>query len=274
VKRRPLKLRPRQLAAAVGEVRRLREADRPLVVTGPRELAEPLRNELTRGGVASAVREHDERPAAIVRVLAGELSPEDERTLRAASRVRLPTVVVLTGPGSATRRVPYVLEERIVRATAGGVPTAALAAALARALAENGTPLAARLPVLRRPVCDALIRRASRQNALIGAAVFIPGADLPVLTLNQVRLVMRIADAHGFEIDRERIPEVVGVIASAVGLRALARQALGLIPAAGWVVKGGIAYLGTRALGEAALRYFERRAPVTRVPGERSVFPR
>ena len=49
------------------------------------------------------------------------------------------------------------------------------------------------------------------------------GADLPVLTLNQVRLVLRIADAYGFEIDRERLPEVLGVIGSGLGFRAIAR---------------------------------------------------
>jgi len=40
------------------------------------------------------------------------------------------------------------------------------------------------------------------------------------------------------------------------------------------VLKGGYAYVGTRTLGEAAMRYFERRAPVTRVAGARTVFPR
>jgi uncharacterized protein (DUF697 family) len=49
--------------------------------------------------------------------------------------------------------------------------------------------------VLRRAICEELIRKFSRQNAIVGVAVFVPGADLPVLTLNQVRLVLRIADA-------------------------------------------------------------------------------
>ncbi len=39
-------------------------------------------------------------------------------------------------------------------------------------------------------------------------------------------------------------------------------------------MKGAVAYAGTRALGEAAMRYFERRAPVTRVAGARTLFPR
>src|SRR5204862_7161481 len=108
----------------------------------------------------------------------------------------------------------------------------------------------------------------------VGAAVFVPGADMPVLTLNQIRLVLRIADAHGFEVDRERIPELLAVLGSGFGFRALAREALGAIPVAGWALKGAVAYGGTRALGEAAVRYFERRAPVTRVAGSRARFPR
>ena len=33
------------------------------------------------------------------------------------------------------------------------------------------------------------------------------------------------------------------------------------MPIAGWVVKGGVAYSGTRAIGRAAVEYFERGAP-------------
>ena len=66
-----------------------------------------------------------------------------------------------------------------------------------RKLGENGTSLAARLPVLRPAVCRQLIAAASKRNALISAAIFIPGVDMPVLTLNQARLVLRIALAYG-----------------------------------------------------------------------------
>jgi uncharacterized protein (DUF697 family) len=134
--------------------------------------------------------------------------------------------------------------------------------------------VAARLPVLREHVVEQLIRRASRQNALLGTAATITRASMPLLTLNQVRLVLRIADAYGFEIDRTRLPEVLGVVAGGMGFRALARSAIGIVPFAGWAVRGGVAYGGTRAIGEAAKRYFEQRAPVTRVPGDRSRFPR
>jgi uncharacterized protein (DUF697 family) len=194
--------------------------------------------------------------------------------LKEAARRRIPIVLVATGPADVGH-VPYVLDHNVVRVGSGtGFPVEEIARRLARALGEAGTPLAARLPVLRRAVCEELIRKLSRQNALVGVAVFVPGADLPVLTLNQIRLVLRIADAYGFEIDRERLPEVLGVIGSGLGFRTLARRAIGVVPLVGWVVKGAVAYAGTRALGEAAVRYFERRAPVTRVAGARTLFPR
>src|SRR5688572_31706532 len=49
-------------------------------------------------------------------------------------------------------------------------------------------------------------------NAVLGAAIFVPGADFPVLTLNQLRLVLRLAQAHGEEIDAQRVPEILAVV--------------------------------------------------------------
>jgi uncharacterized protein (DUF697 family) len=274
---------PVEPGAVLGVLKELRASaarDEPLVVSGARELASALRRELVRGGVSSAVREQGplEGAAALVHVLAGPFDADDEQLLKQAARARIPIVVVTRDrlqPVPDGTHIPYVLDENVVRVGSGeGFPVERIAERIAHALGEAGTPLAARLPVLRRPVCNQLIRRYSRRNGLVGAAVFLPGADLPVLTLNQVRLVLRIADAYGFEIDRERLPEVLGVIGSGLGLRALARRSIGIVPLVGWAVKGAVAYAGTRALGEAAVRYFERRAPVTRVAGARTLFPR
>jgi uncharacterized protein (DUF697 family) len=273
---RKLPLHPAAVYGLIKEIRASREGEKPLAVAGASELAAALRRELAKGGVAEAVREGPVRDAAaLVYVVAGDVDEEDEHELREAKRAGVPIVAVLVGHAAAEPPVvPYVHASEVVSVgTGAGFPVERIAHALARVLGEHGTALAARLPVLRRPVCDELIARFSRQNGLIGVAVFVPGADLPVLTLNQIRLVLRIADAYGFEIDRERVPEVLGVIGSGLGLRALAREALGAIPVAGWAVKGAIAFAGTRALGEAAVRYFERRAPVTRTPGERARFP-
>jgi uncharacterized protein (DUF697 family) len=269
-----LPVKPGAVLRILKELRVSAEADKPLVVTGARELVAVLVRELTRGGVASAVREGGpaEGGAALVHILAGTPDKDDERVLREAAHARIPIVVVTHGdPG----HIPYVLDQNVVRVGSGSsLPVEEIAKRLARSLGEAGTPLAARLPVLRRPVCEELIRKFSRQNAFIGVAFFVPGTDFPVLTLNQVRLILRIADAYGFEIDRERVPEVLTVVVSGLGFRSLARRTVGFVPVVGWVLKGAFAYVGTRALGEAAMRYFERRAPVTRVAGARTLFPR
>jgi uncharacterized protein (DUF697 family) len=273
-----LPIAPTAVLGLVKELRASAQADKPLVVGGVKELAAALRRELSRGGVAGAVRDESALAdaAVLVHVLAGGARDEDIELFRRAQKADVPIVAVLTGPqGEDEPDPPYVLAENVIRVPPGsGFPLDAIAAAVARALGERATPLAARLPVLRDAVVDRLIAHFARQNGVVGVAVFVPGADLPVLTLNQIRMLLRIADAYGFELDRERIPEVLGVIGSGMGFRAVARSLLGAVPIAGWAVKGGIAYAGTRTLGEAAKRYFESRAPVTRVAGERAVFPR
>ncbi|MER3409769.1 MAG: hypothetical protein C4306_06665 [Thermoleophilia bacterium] len=262
----------------IRELRAEARAERPLLVLGPRELRSVVKRELTRDGVESAVREEGEMEGAagIVYILLGEPGADDLDVLRRAERARVPVVALLIEPpGARLADPPYVLAEHVVRVGGGAsLPVEELVRALAKALGEKATPLAARLPALREPVVDELIRRAARRTALLGAAAVVPGSEVPVLALAQVRLLLRIADAYGFELDRKRLPEAVGAIASGLGVRSLGRAALGLVPVAGWLARGGIAYAGTRAVGEAARRYFSARAPVTRTVASRSLFPR
>jgi uncharacterized protein (DUF697 family) len=71
-------------------------------------------------------------------------------------------------------------------------------------------------------------------------------------------MVLRLEQAHGLDADpRERAPEVLATIAAGLGLRAVARQLLAVVPVAGWAVKGAVAYAGTRALGEATVKRLE-----------------
>jgi uncharacterized protein (DUF697 family) len=245
------KLGPLALVSLVREVRRGTGDRRPLAVAGARELLPILSRQLREGGDASAVVEGQVESAAVV-VWVG---PPNEDELRAAARAGVPIVAV-----TDDERVPYVLPTDLIRVPPGqGFPIEEIAAAVARQLGEDGTALAARLPVLRGAVCDALIASFSKQNAVVAAAVFIPGVDMPVLTLNQARLVLRIALAYGQEIDKERAVELLGVLGGGYALRAVARELLDLVPVAGWAVKGAVAYAGTKAIGEAAVRYFDAR---------------
>ena len=263
------KLNPWVLWALVKELRVAAEDMRPIQVSGP--LASQLEKELARGASGGAVRSGGriEDAAVLVRVLGGKPTEEDERDLREEKRAKVPVVAVQTG--TEPFDIPYVLATDVVMCRPGaGFPVDEIAAAVAARLGEGGTALAARVPLLREPVCAELIERFSRQNGIIGVAVFMPGADFAVLTLNQLRLVLRLAAAHGLEVDQSRLPEVLATLGAGFGFRALARQVLGAVPVAGWAVKGGIAYAGTRALGEAAQLYFSQvaesaaAAPATR----------
>ena len=117
--------------------------------------------------------------------------------------------------------------------------------------------LAKGYPPFRRAVCEEIIRNNARQNAVIGALP-IPGADMPVMTANQARMVLNIAAAYGEELSMDRARELLGVLAAGFGLRALSRQAVKLVPVGGWAASAVIAYAGTVAMGRTSILYFER----------------
>ena len=239
---------------SIGAVRKLikelhaaGEDRRPLVVGGAQELARALARALVRGGdesprFVSAIP----RGAAVYVHIAGA-DGDDEAALTRARRARVPIVAVASGDGP----LPFVLETDIVRIHGGeALPIDEIVTVVAARLGDEGAPLAARLPVLRRAVCDRIVASFARRNGLVGAAIFIPGADLPVLALNQVRMLLLLDQAYGLNLEpRERLPEVLATVGAGLGLRTVARELLDLVPVAGWAVKGGVAYAGTRTLG-------------------------
>jgi uncharacterized protein (DUF697 family) len=118
-------------------------------------------------------------------------------------------------------------------------------------------PLGRGYDALRRPVCEKLVHNNAKQNAVIGAMP-VPGADMPVMTANQARMVLSIAAVYGEELSLERARELGGVVAAGFGLRALSRQVVKLIPFGGWAASAAIGYSGTLVMGRATILYFER----------------
>ncbi|PKQ15953.1 MAG: hypothetical protein CVT67_07195 [Actinobacteria bacterium HGW-Actinobacteria-7] len=117
--------------------------------------------------------------------------------------------------------------------------------------------LAANFAFVRRAVSVEAVKNTALQNGLIGGVMIIPGADMPLMTANQAKMLMQIAAAYGEPLGVERIKELVAVVGSGFALRTVARQALTLIPGFGWAIKAGVGYSGTLAMGYAALEYFE-----------------
>ena len=116
--------------------------------------------------------------------------------------------------------------------------------------------MARAFPFVRRPLALETVHATAVQNAAVGAAAFIPGADLPLMTLNQAKMLLKIAAVYGEPMDAARVKEIAFVVASAFAWRSLARSAAGVLPVIGWAVKGAVGYAGTLTLGHAAIEYF------------------
>jgi uncharacterized protein (DUF697 family) len=117
--------------------------------------------------------------------------------------------------------------------------------------------MATNFSFMRRAVSEEAIKATSFQNGVVGLVMVIPGADMPVMTANQAKMVLQIAAAYGQTLGAERIKELAVVLGGGFAFRAIARQALAFIPGFGWAVKAGIGYTGTMAMGYAALEHFE-----------------
>jgi uncharacterized protein (DUF697 family) len=130
------------------------------------------------------------------------------------------------------------------------------------AAGDGAAALAATLPSVRRTYCDHVVLTNAAQNGVIGVVVIIPGADMPAMTANQIRMVLKIAHSYGEELGLDRALEILSIVGTGFVLRTLARQALDFVPGFGWAVKGAVGFSGTIALGQAAIAYFEAGAPL------------
>lgn len=192
-------------------------------------------------------------------VAAAEMAPVVHSARRAGARL----VALIAPPHGAWADAAGVLDDEVAHSLAsehGSSPT--LESGVIHAAGDGAAKLAVELPALRRAFCDRVILANAAQNAVIGALVFLPGADMPAMTANQIRMVLKIAAAHGEELGFDRALEILSIVGTAFVFRALARQALDFVPGFGWALKGSVGFTGTIALGEAAIAYFEAGAPL------------
>lgn len=112
-------------------------------------------------------------------------------------------------------------------------------------------------PFVRKPLATEIINATALQNAGVGFLVIIPGADMPVMTLNQAKMLLMIAAAYGENLDAGRIKELAALVGGAFACRAVSRQVATVAPVLGWAVKAAVGYTGTVAMGRAAIAYYE-----------------
>ena len=152
---------------------------------------------------------------------------------------------------------------------------ARLALVLAQIVVDNPEirlAISSRLPAFRPAVVAGLINEASWMNARIAVLsalpaiipfteILLPAAalgDMVILTRNQAVLLLRIAAAYGLPVHlKDRTKELLPVVGTAFGWRAVARELIGMVPGGiGIVVKGAVAFAGTYTVGRAASIYY------------------
>jgi uncharacterized protein (DUF697 family) len=243
---------PRELLGVVRDAKRSAAAKPRVAVTGAlaAELGRSLRGEAA--GDVVAVGGDPVDATAVVVVIAGSPTDGDERAMRTATRARVPVVAVQMDHRAAAP-LPYVRAESIIVCAPGAsFPVDEIGRVLARELGSDAVPLARSIPRLRDPIVRELVRRASSRAAVAGLLPWRKGPDFPVLALIQTRLVLDVAAAYGRDPGQEQAPELAAVTGAGLGLRALVRRLPVRVP----LVGGLTGYLGTRSLGEAALRRY------------------
>ncbi len=242
-----------QLLGLVREVRGSEEALPRIAVSGPG--APELATALVAGGDASAVTvtETAAGRVATIRLVVGDPTPDERGVLRRLAREQTPLIVVRRG---GSERIPHVLADDVVEC-GNGLDIDAIAMAIARASAGDGPSLAARLPVLRPAVSRRLIVTTAVANAGLAASSRIAQPQLPLLALAQARMLLLLGVARGETLPRDPQalalaagPSLAAALATGLGARACVRR----LPMGGPVVRAGVAYGATLALGTTLLR--------------------
>ncbi len=135
--------------------------------------------------------------------------------------------------------------------------------ALVDALPDMAVALGRELPQVRRRMANKVVKQSTVLNTAIGAEP-VPFIDIPVLLTTQARMVLRIAAIYGEPLTARHAKELISTIAGGLAFRYLAQQGAKLVPTGGWAVAAGIAALGTWAIGQVAIEYFESGKRLTR----------
>jgi hypothetical protein len=174
--------------------------------------------------------------------------------------------------GAPQSRFDFVLCEAGIPVPANGytfnpVDTEFMARAIVADHHSLELAMARRFPLFRRPVADKIIHRISRENALFALVTALPNVipsviDLPwaigefatdtaFLTMNQIRMALLMAGAHGRTVGyTEQKAQIAVIAAGAFGWRALARELVGKIPLGGGLIpKAAVAFAGTYVVG-------------------------
>jgi hypothetical protein len=226
----------------------------PVAVSGM--LAEQLAKELGAGATPGAVvvggAELVDRAELLVRVVAGDPTPDDDQLVRAADAQRVPVVLVQLWP-QADWTKPFVLSPFVVECRAGeGFPVSEIADRVVEAT-ENASVLAARIPAIAEASRHGLVKAAVARSAVIALAGSRLGVPRQLLTLEQIRLMQQLrttsAGSPTADETRVRAGGAAAVVAAGFAFRQAARSLRTFVP--GPIADVAVAAAGTWGLAKA-----------------------
>jgi uncharacterized protein (DUF697 family) len=196
------------------------------------------------------------------------------------------TLIIVHNPASnadflMVRDAAGVASYRVFDIGAAEDPRAipALQQRIADAMTDDAIALGRWYPALRPAAAKAIINDTSRVNAqfalVASAPTVIPvlgelaavGADLIVLTRNQLYMAIKLAAIYGKPLNNrwDILKDLLPIIGGGFIWRTLAREAVAILPfAAGTIPKVAIAYAGTAATGKAIEAYYRYGVQTTR----------
>ena len=242
-----------------------------IVLAGDQALVERARERFARGGTAPSSDAGSLSGPAGVAPAPGLLvvltTPGEESEVvasLAAAAAKGPVIVAVDG-GPGTRSKAGYLAGGIVRLSFSDNDAGwdRLFSLCAETAGDKGIALGRRYPVVRRAAARRLIARTSAQNVFIALVFFVPGSDMPAMTLNQAKMVLSIAAMYGERIDKERAVELAGLVVLGFGFRGLGRLLVRAVPGLAVVMRMITAYSATTAVGLGAIAYFEKGAPAS-----------
>ena len=226
----------------------------PVAVSGM--LAEQLTKELGADAVPGSVVvggvELVARAEILVRVIAGDPTPEDDQLVRAADAEGVPVVLVQLWP-QADWTKPFVLSPFVVECRTGeGFPVSEIAGSIVEAT-ESAAVLAARVPAIADAARTGLVKTAVVRSALIALAGSRLGVSRKLLTLEQIRLLLQLRTTSAGSPVADELPVRAGgaaaVVAAGLVFRQAARALRTFVP--GPIADVAVAAAGTWALAKA-----------------------
>ncbi|MBV8151781.1 MAG: hypothetical protein JO101_07245 [Candidatus Eremiobacteraeota bacterium] len=210
-------------------------------------------------------------------VFLGRAGDREGAEFRTLLDMQLPTLAVTVDPSSATSGPAAPPEKAaigdyVVPALEPGALRQHVFPHLVHTCGGVEVAVARRLPILREHCAAKLTRDCAKRSLTIAAASAVidhvplagivlgavaSAGDMVAITGLQMALVLQIGSCYGRDPDLQRVWELLPVVGTGFGWRALSRELSGFIPIAGIAIKGAIAYAGTIVVGEGVMFYYE-----------------